>query len=236
MANLFDVKTSVRTLIPNMPLDTRGIDEDALMLAVGKRSDKDKKTSVYLIRKESTDIVRRNLDHNDIPLVAVEFLGKHFGKQICPFYFLNSVPAKLRRLTGHKDGSFATYEVLEDPFSNPIKGKLDETEQLQRVMPKESLIPEDLEGRYARPSSTETTSKNYMKKPNNTYLKACKLLENGLTYQNAEEVYSNAEKYCDKCKEPHNSNPMTTCVEGCDIWKIKNVALNIRTEPLEFLK
>jgi len=58
--------------------------------------------------------------------------------------------------------------------------------------------------------------------------KAHQLLKDGLNPRDAKKVYSSAKRYCDtSCDAPSNSSPMITCVDRCDIWKVKNKALKL---------
>ena len=59
-----------------------------------------------------------------------------------------------------------------------------------------------------------------------THWDAYQLLQKGLGPHNAAKVYSKAERYCDtRCEEPQNLSPIVTCVDKCEIWKVKNKAL-----------
>jgi len=62
-------------------------------------------------------------------------------------------------------------------------------------------------------------------KPLNSYQTA-KDLEKRLNYDNAKEILSEAEEYCNNCNEPSNLNPMITCAYKCEIWKVKNKAIS----------
>jgi hypothetical protein len=79
--------------------------------------------------------------------------------------------------------------------------------------------------RFLRKYTLESAFAIVESKPLNRYQTA-KDLEKRLNYDNAKEILSEAEEYCNNCSEPSNLNPMITCAYNCEIWKVKNKAIS----------